>query len=464
MFERYDVVVAGGGLSGVQAALAAARLGARVLLAESSPSLGGRLFRTLDWLDGAGDLPLSWPAPVPMDPWERVEQWRRDLADAGVQVLTGARVYGAVLQNGMLTQAAALTCEGSLSLSGRVYVDATGLGSLAHACHVPSHMGREGDGQLLPPTFTFLAQGASTALLEPEALIREAREACPALLELRTQPLEEPGLLRVTLSTRLCPYGFCALDTARAEGALRDMVRPVLELLRRHGLWEGQLLRTGTGAYFPEGLHIQGRHCLDGGELARGLVHPDAILTCRGSGHDYTIPYRSLLPLRVKNLLLAGRSIAGTQETLLRTGSPAVSMALGEVAGIAAALALGHGARPRRVEPGALLAAREKLARPSSTSSGPAAEPIPASSPLPVEGDLMASLAGLLDDPPAASPVQAASPTPSASPVPVVPAPAPAASPSPSDSRQLWEPLPCQGEDASEGAPFYIPQETPPWS
>ncbi|HEU4538779.1 MAG TPA: FAD-dependent oxidoreductase, partial [Polyangiaceae bacterium] len=39
--EKYDVIVAGGGSAGVAAAIGASRMGARTLLVERGPCLGG---------------------------------------------------------------------------------------------------------------------------------------------------------------------------------------------------------------------------------------------------------------------------------------------------------------------------------------------------------------------------------------------------------------------------------------
>jgi sarcosine oxidase subunit alpha len=52
VYKHADVVVAGGGPAGVRAALAAANLGARVLLLESEPALGGHLRYATDTVQG----------------------------------------------------------------------------------------------------------------------------------------------------------------------------------------------------------------------------------------------------------------------------------------------------------------------------------------------------------------------------------------------------------------------------
>lgn len=461
MFEQYDVAVAGGGLSGIRAALAAARMGARTLLIEKRSSLGGQMLRRLDFTL-AGEAPENAPPVSAMDPMERARLWRQELTCAGVQVLTDAQVFAADLRDGTVGSVSVLTCEGVTDVSARVWVDATGVGALAHACHVPGRTGRESDGQTLPPTFTFLAQGAAAMLTDPAAILREARRACPALLDMAWETVSPEGMLRVTLSAALCPYGLCALDASRAEALLRDMVDPVMDVLRAAGLWDGAVVRTAEGAYFPEGRHVEGRHCLDAEEFARGVFHPDAVAVFGGA----SVPYRAMLPLRIKNLLLTGRTVSGTQDTLLRTGAPRISMALGEAAGIAAALCLECGARPRRVTADAILSARDGLRRryPHAAPAAPAACPAPPLPPLPVEGDLSAALAGLLDDVPAAPapPIPAPEPAPAPAPEPaVIPEPVPvSAAPAPREDFPLWDAL---AEAADEALPFYIPKEMPPW-
>lgn len=66
----------------------------------------------------------------------------------------------------------------------------------------------------------------------------------------------------------------------------------------------------------------------------------------------YQIPYRCLVPLKVEQLLVAGRCVSATHEALgaIRVMPP--SFAMGEAAGTAAALALREGVPPRQVPVG----------------------------------------------------------------------------------------------------------------
>jgi succinate dehydrogenase/fumarate reductase flavoprotein subunit len=63
----------------------------------------------------------------------------------------------------------------------------------------------------------------------------------------------------------------------------------------------------------------------------------------------YQIPFRILVPLEVDGLLVAGRCVSAQYEALGAIRSGPSSMAMGQAAGVAAALAARSGARPREV-------------------------------------------------------------------------------------------------------------------
>jgi hypothetical protein len=74
----------------------------------------------------------------------------------------------------------------------------------------------------------------------------------------------------------------------------------------------------------------------------------------------YEIPYRCLVPLEVEGLLVAGKPISSTHRAHGSTRQPGTSMATGHAAGVASALAIKTGRRPRAVDVPLL---REELLR-----------------------------------------------------------------------------------------------------
>jgi len=68
----------------------------------------------------------------------------------------------------------------------------------------------------------------------------------------------------------------------------------------------------------------------------------------------YDIPYRSLLPEGVENLIVAGRSISTTHEALSAVRVMSSCMAMGEAAGRAAKQAVRSGIAPSQIDVKAL--------------------------------------------------------------------------------------------------------------
>lgn len=81
------------------------------------------------------------------------------------------------------------------------------------------------------------------------------------------------------------------------------------------------------------------------------IHHPEGGgCTLTWCGDSYDIPYRSLVPSHVKNLLVAGRSISTTHEAMSAIRVMAPCMAMGEAAGRAAKLAVRRGVTPADVD------------------------------------------------------------------------------------------------------------------
>jgi hypothetical protein len=79
-------------------------------------------------------------------------------------------------------------------------------------------------------------------------------------------------------------------------------------------------------SFYPIDVHQVDGHGIDIRPLKPGIVP--------------TIPFRALLPRNSRNLIVAGRNVCGDQEALSAFRVQASSMAMGQAAGAAAALAV----------------------------------------------------------------------------------------------------------------------------
>jgi hypothetical protein len=155
-----------------------------------------------------------------------------------------------------------------------------------------------------------------------------------------------------------------ALTSATIEARRRSW--RLAEFLRKYipGFEHSHLTLTAPQLAIREARRIVGDHTLAGTDILRGTVFPDAVVrgffpldVAGGDEHKmeegdkpYTIPYRSLLPRGVENLLVVGRAISATQEAVGSARISTISMLCGQAAGTAASLAVQAGATTRQVD------------------------------------------------------------------------------------------------------------------
>src|SRR5207245_3257469 len=177
-----DVLVVGGGIAGVMAALASGRTGARTLLGERFGALGGtgtaammNLFyvpyaatsgpvrELFDRLIAAGGaIPGEF---VVYDP-ELYKVTTLDmLAEAGVKVLLHTLVSDVIVHSSALRGIVAENKSGRQALLGRVTVDSSGDGDVAARAGAPYIKGREADGKMRPMTLIFRMGGVEVPRL-----------------------------------------------------------------------------------------------------------------------------------------------------------------------------------------------------------------------------------------------------------------------------------------------------------
>ena len=184
----YDVVVAGGGVAGIIAAVAAARAGARTALAETNSFLGGTAtaammtsivasnqaggigLELMRRMAEAGGAPVWEPRPdrTPSTPFEHEVYKRIALEmteEAGVDVWLYTSVVDPIMDNGNVTGIRVLTKAGLGVLLGKVTIDATGDADLAAKAGAKVYKGRESDGSMRPFALLFRIGGLDLAKL-----------------------------------------------------------------------------------------------------------------------------------------------------------------------------------------------------------------------------------------------------------------------------------------------------------
>ena len=192
----YDVIVAGGGVSGSVAAIAAGRMGAKVLIVEQGAYLGGAL-------TGCGVGPMmtfhAGEKQVIRGIMEEiVERLAREgystghiydtmqyisyltpfnaeglkvvldemTGEAGCEVLFHTFIGGAECKDGRMTGLTVCNKDGIHKLSAAVYIDGTGDGDVAAFAGAPMTKGRESDGAAQPMTMNMKYVNVNTEAIK----------------------------------------------------------------------------------------------------------------------------------------------------------------------------------------------------------------------------------------------------------------------------------------------------------
>lgn len=417
--KHYDVLVAGAGASGLCAAVAAAREGARVLLAEQSGILGGSNTRSLvgplmgfhagktqvvrglaqeivDRLARRGGTLGHLPDPLgvassitPVEP-ELLKQVDFELIreQPNITLLLHAALAGAEAQGGRIQHVTLLHKGGPEDFSAGVYIDATGDGDLAFHAGVPCTLGREADGLSQPMTMILKLGGVDFSAVRqamrerPDQFVlcdgwdripyvavsgyfeevRQAREegllTFPRDRVLLFQSVR-PGEAVVNMSRIIDRSAVNADDLTQAEMDGHAQADEILRFLRARvdGFQSAELLETGSAVGVRESRHIRGVYTLTAEDILRSASFEDAVAVCAYpiDIHDphgkaltwvkqdpsacYDVPYRTLLPQEISNLLVTGRCLSATHEAAASVRITPTAMALGEAAGTAAAMA-----------------------------------------------------------------------------------------------------------------------------
>ncbi len=408
--EIWDLVVVGGGLSGVAAAVSARREGLSVLLIEKSGFLGGA--------PGTMLINPFMPYATAVD-GKRFElsrgfftEFRSLLKEAGgyeagrediheeyvklvldrlvrkqgITPLFHAVLCGVEKTGEIITAVQAVTKAGILTFRGKCFIDATGDADLSVMAGCPYHLGRP-DGLCQPMTLCFRIGNVDIPtfekhrsemqekyrFLQAEGKIRNPREDV-LIFNTLVDGVLHFNTTRVVKHNPTDPF-----DVTEAEMIAREQMIELYEFLKENcpGFEHSSLLYSAGEIGVRESRMIDGEYLLTETDLKECVKFDDAIAAGNydidihnpeGSGTShyyfpvgtwYTIPYRSLQPKNVRNLLTAGRCISVTHEAQASIRIMPIVTTIGQAAGTAAAIAVNTGKGVKEIDVRLL---REKLA------------------------------------------------------------------------------------------------------
>jgi len=382
--DRYQVIVAGGGPSGFIAALAAVRSGAKTLLIERYPFLGGNGTAGLmtsyngfrnqhppEALQTVKGIPAEYIAALVREgglcddegnantyPQARHDIKNGDLVysigfDAevakvvmfqmiqkeGVSLLLHSWICGPLLDGlrvaGVLTESK----SGRRAFAADVVVDATGDGDIAARAGAP-FMGPSDQGDRMGMSLMYRLGGAPAGLSGIRIGDKVVRWG--------------PGFSGDGLDAAV-------LTKAEVESRLK-LWEQFKKMRTDPGMGGVSLLQTATGVGVRETRRILGEVTVTEQDAIRGTRFPDVVAISSNPMPSYhgkryffehegfDIPYRALVPRKVEGLVLTGRCISCEQAPFQSARSMAPAMAVGHASGCAAALAARKGVPPRKLE------------------------------------------------------------------------------------------------------------------
>lgn len=427
-----DIVVVGGGLAGVSAAVAAARLGRRVALINNRPVLGGNSSSEVRvWVCGAtahgnqrwaretgiiGELyrenqyrnpegnPIYWDDVV-LDAVRRepnielflnteVIEARADGPDDARRVRS---VTGWTLGSEIRT---VFTAPFFLDCSGDGLV-----GALVGARH---RLGKEGRAEFdedwapAEPEREFLG---STLLFYTKDVGHPVKYVAPeSAKDISTTPIPSSRIIRsgdsgahywwIEWGGRLD----IVHDNERIRDELRSVILGIWDHIKNSGEFDAENLtlewignlpgkreyRRFIGDHTLTQNDVIGQTAFDDGIAFGGWsidLHPADGMYATGAGAlqrfsegVFEIPFRSLYSVNVENLLMAGRNISATHIAFGAARVMATCAAMGEAAGTAAAMCVAHDVTPRELHATRRAELRQLLLRSDATLIGVANE------------------------------------------------------------------------------------------
>lgn len=368
-YRGAKVVVAGGGVAGVTAAMASARQGVDTLLIErygflggmftggnmvvlTTPSVGGIGKEIVDALLAQGaarrcpDDPPNYPIfhyrgerctlTIAYDAEMAKLLLFKMAREAGVKLLLHSFITGAIVDHGVVRGVTVANKSGSQIVRGEVTVDATSDGDVAASAGAPFRKGQTEKGILFAMTLLVRLSHVEwpkvSAYSQTDPGLEKAIKRGVAAGELpyykpRTREMANywghpaPELSHGVREDEVIMWGGTVEgvdgtnvdDLTRAEVEAREQFLSELTFLRKHipGFANARIENSGVTIGVRDTRHIVGEYTLLGKDILDRRRFEDVVAyNVKGGFPVNDIPYRCLVPKEIDGLLLAGNCIS----------------------------------------------------------------------------------------------------------------------------------------------------------
>ena len=391
---KYDVVVVGGGTAGVAAAVGSSKAGAKVLLIERNPYLGGEATHSgvnafcgffscgenpVKVVEGVGNQVLEEMKKLGPTTTEYIISAAGNkninfqteylkcamdnlLEKENVNYLLHARVISSEVESNKIKSIQCVDDEGFFKVEANVFVDASGDANLAFLSGAETMWG-DSKNQVQAATLPFRLSGVDISKdMSPTAVENAIRKAKKDGITYLTK--EKGFIIKMTGSdsvTVLLPSAMISSisseNLTEVEKDTRRQVLSYVEAFKRYmsGMEKCQLIMIGPSIGFRETRRLHGKEIIqiedvlerrkraDG--VARGGWKPEIHKSLNEmgtyleveNGSYFDIPLGALQSINIENLYGAGRIISSDEVAFAAVRVMGTCFATGHAAGVAAA-------------------------------------------------------------------------------------------------------------------------------
>ncbi len=399
--NKYDLIVVGGGFAGVASALSAKRHGASVLLVEKSNCLGGAATNCLvnpfmQYWTYIDEKRVDISAGIFKEICEKLEEknalkysqsfleeelkflLNEMLEEAGVDLLFHTYLSNVVKEDEKIKSLKFLARGKEVELFADYYIDATGDAQLSYLANCPTLLGREGDNLCQPMTLCFRVGNvdaeafykSNTKLQQEYAKSLENGEISIPRENILVFSTPIKNVLHFNTTRVIKKNPTDPFDFSEAEIVARKQVFEIYDFIKKHadGMEQSFLMSTAMEIGVRESRKIIGDYVLTENDCKNCIKFDDAIASCNyeidihnpegigtslyyfKKGEYYTIPYRSLVPKGIDNMLVAGRCISSDHASQASYRTMPTVCTIGQGAGTAIAQAIKKGITTRQID------------------------------------------------------------------------------------------------------------------